>query len=205
MPGTDGCFVAVGNASIGFPGLFPSQPSTGTTPALTLSAAGPTTTTSAAATYTFTYATQSAGTVPNPLLTYTLPAGVSFVSASNGGTLSGSVVSWSLGSLAAGATGTRTVTVNLGSFGGTTTHWGTVSWLSGSRRFTAVSNVVSTLYSAMLVAAWTFTEPQLRTTDGLAVANLTMPPAASCWSSRPRAWLRGPAERLCCAPTPAPS
>lgn len=168
---TTGCYVAPGNASIGFPGLFPPQP--GTTPALTLSLSGPATTTTAQNVYTFSYRNQSTGTVNNPSLTYTLPAGVTFVSASNGGTLAGSTVTWALGNLAAGAVGTRTVTVNLGTLGSTTTHSGSVTWLVGTRRFTVASNIVTTVYTVMLVPVWTFTDPQLRTTDGLAVGNLT--------------------------------
>lgn len=167
-----GCYVAPGNASIGFPGTFPAQPAV-TPPALTLTASGLTTTSTAQNDYTFTYGNQSTGTVNSPSLTYTLPAGVTFVSASNGGTLSGSTVTWALGNLATGATGTRTVTVNLGTIGSTTFHSGAVSWLVGTQRFAVTSNVVTTVYSVSMVAAWIYTEPQLRTTDGLAVANLT--------------------------------
>ena len=42
-------------------------------------------------------------------LTDTLPLHTSFVSASDGGTLSGSVITWTIPSLAAGATVTRTL------------------------------------------------------------------------------------------------
>jgi hypothetical protein len=42
----------------------------------------------------------------------------------------------------------------------------------GQRRFTVVSNVVTTVYTVLMTPAWTFTDPQLRTTDGLAVGNL---------------------------------
>ncbi|MEW5739104.1 MAG: FG-GAP-like repeat-containing protein [Myxococcota bacterium] len=169
---TSGCYVAPGNASIGGAGLYPPQPST--TPALTLSASGPTSTATPQVTYTFSYTNQSASTVNNPSLSYTLPAGVTFVSASNGGTLSGSTVTWNLGNLAAGASGTRTVTVNLGTLGGTTAHSAQVTWLSGTRRFTVVSNVIRTTLSApQMTPVWVYTEPTLHTTDGLAVANFT--------------------------------
>ena len=47
-------------------------------------------------------------------LTDTLPLNVSFVSASNGGTLNGEVVSWSIPALAANATVTRTLVVRVG-------------------------------------------------------------------------------------------
>jgi uncharacterized repeat protein (TIGR01451 family) len=167
-----GCYVAPGNASIGGAGYYPPQP--GTIPALTLSLAGPSSTSTAQVSYTFTYSNTSGSTVNNPVLTYTLPPGVSFVSASNGGTLSGSTVTWNLGNLAAGATGTRMVTVNLGSLGGTTTHWGQVTWLVGTRRFTVVSNVIrTTLAAPQMTPVWVYTDPTGHTADGLAVANLT--------------------------------
>ncbi|MCC6334266.1 MAG: VCBS repeat-containing protein [Myxococcales bacterium] len=169
---TAGCYVAPGNASIGGAGLYPPQPPA--TPGLSLTASGPTSTSTSQVTYTFSYTNQSTSTVNNPSLTYTLPAGVTFVSASNGGTLSGSTVTWALGNQAAGATGSRTVTVNLGGLGGTTAHSGAVTWLQGARRFTVVSNVIlTTLAAPQLTPVWVYTEPTLHTTDGLAVANFT--------------------------------
>ena len=44
----------------------------------------------------------------------TLPAGVTFVSASNGGTLASGVVTWNIGTVAAGASASVTVTVTIG-------------------------------------------------------------------------------------------
>lgn len=167
---TSGCYVAPGNASIGFPGLYPTQP--GTVPALTLSLSGPATTTTALNTYTLTYRNTGTSTV-SATLSYPLPAGVTFSSASNGGTSNGTVVTWAAANIAAGATVVRTVTVNLGTVGSTTNHSGSVTWLVGARRFTVTSNIVTTVYTVQLVPFWTFTDPQLRTTDGLAVANFT--------------------------------
>lgn len=167
---TTGCYVAPGNASIGFPGLFPPQP--GTVPALTLSMSGPATTTTALNTYTLTYRNTGTSTV-SATLSYPLPAGVTFSSASNGGTSNGTVVTWPAANIAAGATVVRTVTVNLGTLGSTTNHSGSVTWLVGARRFTVTSNVVTTVYTVQLVPFWTFTDPQLRATDGLASANFT--------------------------------
>lgn len=63
-------------------------------------------------TYTLTVRNLGPNTAPSVVLTDTLPPGVTFISASNGGTLSGNVVTWPvLGSLANGAARTRTVTV----------------------------------------------------------------------------------------------
>ena len=67
----------------------------------------------ASITYTLTVRNAGAGTAVGIVLTDTLPATVTFVSASNGGTLgAGNVVTWpAIATLANGATATRTVTV----------------------------------------------------------------------------------------------
>jgi uncharacterized repeat protein (TIGR01451 family) len=58
------------------------------------------------------------GTVPltDVVITDTLPSGVTFVSASNGGTESNGVVTWDLGSLSGGASGSVTLTVGTSCF-----------------------------------------------------------------------------------------
>jgi hypothetical protein len=59
---------------------------------------------------TYTLALSAAQPIAQPIiLTDTLPLHTSFVSASDGGTLSGSVITWTIPSLAAGATVTRTL------------------------------------------------------------------------------------------------
>ena len=67
-------------------------------------------------TYTITYANPSGSTIPNAIVSDTLPTGTTFVSASPAPTSAPAVgaagtVTWNLGSLAAGASGTLTVTV----------------------------------------------------------------------------------------------
>ena len=71
----------------------------------------------AGSTYTYTIRAANAGTDPaaNVVVTDTLPDGVTFLSASNGGTLSGNTVTWNTGTLAAGASATYTVTVQVNS------------------------------------------------------------------------------------------
>jgi hypothetical protein len=59
---------------------------------------------------TYTLALSADQSIGQPLtLADTLPLHTSFVSASDGGTLSGSVITWTIPSLAAGATVTRTL------------------------------------------------------------------------------------------------
>jgi uncharacterized repeat protein (TIGR01451 family) len=63
-------------------------------------------------TYTLSYGNPTAGAV-NAALRLPLPTGTTFVSASDGGSLTSGVVQWSLGSLAAGASGQRQVSVQV--------------------------------------------------------------------------------------------
>ena len=65
-------------------------------------------------TYTLTYGNPgTAGVAAN--LSFPLPAGTTFVSASGGGTSSGGVVSWTLGTLAAGSAARQTVVLQVAS------------------------------------------------------------------------------------------
>ncbi len=64
-------------------------------------------------TYTIRYANIGKGSANDLVLRDTLPPSTTFKSASNGGTASGSEVTWSLGSLAGGASGTVTLNVTI--------------------------------------------------------------------------------------------
>ena len=73
-------------------------------------------------TYSLTYGNRTASNVTGTTLALPLPPGVTFVGASGGGTLNGSNVEWSLGTLLAGQSGRQqvVVTVNNGLASGTT-------------------------------------------------------------------------------------
>lgn len=70
--------------------------------------------------YTLAYENAGATAAASATLAFNIPSGTTFVSASNSGTASGSVVTWNLGSIAGGGTGTRTVTVRTTAAGGAT-------------------------------------------------------------------------------------
>lgn len=73
-------------------------------------------------TYTLTYGNRTLATpAPNTLLEFPLPAGTSFVSASDGGSLVGSTVQWDLSNLNPGQSGQRQVTVQAGALSEGTT------------------------------------------------------------------------------------
>ncbi|MBI2823039.1 MAG: DUF11 domain-containing protein, partial [Acidobacteria bacterium] len=70
--------------------------------------APPVAVTGEALTYTITFGNSGGVNATNVLIKDTVPAGTTFLSASDGGTLSGGVVTWNIGTLQAGVTG-RTV------------------------------------------------------------------------------------------------
>jgi uncharacterized repeat protein (TIGR01451 family) len=71
-------------------------------------------------TYTITADNRGGAAATSVTLTAAVPAGTAFVSASDGGTLSGDTVTWSVAGIAAGATVTRTVVVNVAAGNGAT-------------------------------------------------------------------------------------
>jgi hypothetical protein len=66
-------------------------------------------------TYTLTFGHPLAGTATGAVLSFPLPVGTSFVSATGGGVESGGTVAWNLPALPAGQGGSRQVTVHVGS------------------------------------------------------------------------------------------
>lgn len=78
----------------------------GLAPGLTISKSGPATVAAGGQlTYTITYGNTGGAGATGVVIRETLPAGTTFVSATGGGTESGGVVTWNVGSLGAGVTG----------------------------------------------------------------------------------------------------
>ena len=84
-------------------------------PALTMT--GPAFTNGTVVTFTLSYTNPGPGSALGAVLTDTLPAGLTFVSASAGAVVSGQSVSFNLGNLKAGASGTVTVTASVAADG----------------------------------------------------------------------------------------
>jgi len=66
-------------------------------------------------TYTLSYANNGNANATGTVMVDTVPANTTFVSATNGGTLSGSTITWNLGTLAAGGSGSAQVVVRVAS------------------------------------------------------------------------------------------
>jgi uncharacterized repeat protein (TIGR01451 family) len=82
-------------------------------PKVTLAKTAPAVVSSGTLTYTISYTSSGPGTADSAVITDTIPAGATFASATGGGVLVGNVVTWNLGNLPAGASGSVTLTVNL--------------------------------------------------------------------------------------------
>jgi hypothetical protein len=104
---------------------------------------------SSTATPTITISLTASSTGPTTartaVLRYTIPSGATFVSASDGGTKSGSTVSWALGNLGAGEEQTREVTITLSSFGNYVSA-GRVDYAVGMNAFSRVPLAATTKY-----------------------------------------------------------
>jgi len=116
---------------------------TGGQPVITLTKAGPATTSGNQITYTLTYANTGNGVANNATITDTIPAGSTFVSASNGGTFAGGVVTWNIGNIAIGATASVTLTVGV-TVNGVYTNQASIGFKIGITPKTITSNTVST-------------------------------------------------------------
>ena len=85
----------------------------GLAPGLTISKTAPASiATNTNYSYTISFANTGQANFANVVVKDPLPAGTNFVSASNGGTLANGVVTWNIGALNAGASGTLTLTLN---------------------------------------------------------------------------------------------
>lgn len=120
-------------------------------PVISITAAAPATTTSATVTFTLSYNNGGPGPGLGFRLADTLPANTTFVSATGGGTFSGGTVTWNLGDLASGASGSVSVTVNLQAFG-PYTNQATASFAIGLTSKTTTSNSTQTIRKSATTA-----------------------------------------------------
>gem|GEM_PF-443391 len=105
------------------------------TPTLTLTKTGATDPVDVSANVTYTLAYQNTGTAPalNVVLQDTIPPGATFVSATGGGTESGGTVTWNLGTVNNGASGSVTATVTAPATTGTLTNTANISGSNAAR------------------------------------------------------------------------
>lgn len=126
--------------------LFDSACATATgQPVISLVKSGPGSTTASAVTYGITYSNAGPTVALKVVLTDPIPAGSSFVSATNGGSFAAGVVTWNLGNLGIGESGSVNFTVSLPAHA-TYSNTAKLDYFVGLNKFTIPSNTVQTLY-----------------------------------------------------------
>jgi len=113
-------------------------------PALQVTLSGPAYNNGGNATYTVSYTSSGVGQLKNTLVRLPLPSGTGFVSCTGGGTFSSGTVTWNLGNLDAGLSGSFTVTVSF-SADGTYQFQGNGKWTAGISQLTALSGTITTI------------------------------------------------------------
>jgi uncharacterized repeat protein (TIGR01451 family)/MYXO-CTERM domain-containing protein len=112
-------------------------------PALTFTKSAPAAVTGSTITFTLAYANAGPGVATSAVITDVLPAGTTFVSATGGGTLAGSTVTWNLGSIGAGASGSVSFDVSV-AVDGSYSNQATLTYLAGNTSKQLLSNTTAT-------------------------------------------------------------
>ncbi|MEW5852151.1 MAG: tandem-95 repeat protein [Myxococcota bacterium] len=116
---------------------------------LTLTKSAPSYTNGTQITFDLSYSNAGPGAALSAVLSDTVPAGTTFVSATGGGTLSGGAVTWNLGTLPSGASGTVSFTVSV-SVDGTYNNSATLTYQENLTVKTITSNTTSTVRDTVL-------------------------------------------------------
>ncbi|MFT3707217.1 MAG: Ig-like domain-containing protein [Archangium sp.] len=116
-------------------------------PNVSLTKSGPTLTSASTVTWTLSYANTGSGIAAEALLTDTLPAGATFLSATGPASANGNVITWSLGALSPGEQGSVTVTATVVA-DGTYANNARLDWRVGLTPGSVTSNTVSTVRDA---------------------------------------------------------
>jgi len=125
----------------------PSALATGQ-PNFTITKTAPAITNQGTITFTINYANAGAAPSRNVVITDTVPAGTTFASAANGGTLAGGVVTWNIGTVGpTPANGSVSFTVNVAA-DATITNRATISYNAWQTRRSVQSNQTSTIRDA---------------------------------------------------------
>jgi len=137
--------------------LFESNCASSTgAPALTFTKSAPATTSGSTITFTLAYSNAGPGVADSVVITDTVPTGTTFVSATAGGTLAAGVVTWTIGNLKAGASGSVSFTVSVAT-DGTYTNTAKLAYKVSLTPKSLDSNTTSTIRSTVVPDAGTDT------------------------------------------------
>jgi uncharacterized repeat protein (TIGR01451 family)/MYXO-CTERM domain-containing protein len=118
-------------------------------PDLVVTLSGPTATANNTVTYTLTYNNRGTAPALGVILSYSLPAGASYVSSTGSGSLSGGTVTWKAGDVPAGASGSVTVTISFSKYGTYTSKFD-ATFRIGTTPMSKTSNTLNTTYQKVV-------------------------------------------------------
>lgn len=136
----------------------------GAQPIVAITKAAPAITNSGSVTYTLNYA--NTGTTPAfaSVITDVVPTGSTFASAANGGTQAGGTVTWNIGTVAPGATGSVSFVVDVAA-DATLSNQATMAYRAWQTPRTALSNTTSTIRDATAPDTTIVSGPAVTTTS----------------------------------------
>lgn len=121
-------------------------------PTVTFAKTAPASVSGSTVTYTLSYSNTGPGVADSVVVKDPLPTGTTFASATNGGTAAGGFVTWNLGNIAAGQSGTVGFTVNVAA-DGTYTNQAELDYLVSTTPKKLLSNTVSTTRTTAVTPA----------------------------------------------------
>jgi uncharacterized repeat protein (TIGR01451 family)/uncharacterized protein (TIGR03382 family) len=152
-------------------------------PVLSFTKSAPALTNASSVTFTLSYSNTGAGSADSGVITDTLPAGLTFSSATLGGTAAGQVVTWNLGNLAAAASGSVSVTATVAA-DGTYSNQAQLAYKVGQTPKTLSSNTTSTVRDTVAPVASITANPTNPTNQTTASFSFTSSKAGSTFSCK---------------------
>jgi uncharacterized protein (TIGR03382 family)/uncharacterized repeat protein (TIGR01451 family) len=152
-------------------------------PVLSLTKSAPGLTNASSVIFTMSYSNTGTGSADSAVITDTLAAGLTFSSATLGGTAVGQVVTWTLGNLAAGASGSVSVTATVAA-DGTYSNQAQLAYNVGQTPKTLSSNTTATVRDTVAPVASITSNPANPTNQTTATISFTSSKAGSTFSCK---------------------
>src|SRR6266851_1267825 len=165
-------------------------------PVLSFTKSAPAATNASSVTFTLSWSNTGAGSADSAVITDVLAAGLTFSSATGGGTAAGQTVTWSLGNIAAGASGSVSVTASV-AVDGTYSNQAQLAYKIGQTSKTLASNTTSTVRDTVVPVVTITAKPANPTNQTTANFSFSSSKAGSTFSCK----LDSGAAAACTSPT----
>src|SRR5216684_3135729 len=165
-------------------------------PVLSFTKSAPAATNASSVTFTLSWSNTGAGSADSAVITDVLAAGLTFSSATGGGTAAGQTVTWSLGNIAAGASGSVSVTASV-AVDGTYSNQAQLAYKIGQTSKTLASNTTSTVRDTVVPVVTITAKPANPTNQTTANFSFSSSKTGSTFSCK----LDSGAAAACTSPT----